>query len=58
MLGFHLTYNCRTTIIFGGRWCANSNPILPTEEPDYAQGKLVSSTVRRGGRGNGAGDPC
>ncbi|TYI39944.1 hypothetical protein ES332_A02G130300v1 [Gossypium tomentosum] len=57
MLGFHLANNCRTTIIFGGRWCANSNPILPTEEPRLCP-REIGSTVRRGGRGNGAGDPC
>ncbi|TYH28228.1 hypothetical protein ES288_A02G128500v1 [Gossypium darwinii] len=52
MLGFHLAYNCQTTIIFGGRWCANSNPILPTEEPRLCPREI------RGGRGNGAGNPC
>ncbi|KAK8366635.1 hypothetical protein V6Z11_A02G130900 [Gossypium hirsutum] len=57
MLGFHLANNYRTTIIFGGRWCANSNPILPTEEPRLCP-REIGSTVRRGGRGNGAGDPC
>ncbi|KAK8356744.1 hypothetical protein V6Z11_A05G376700 [Gossypium hirsutum] len=46
MLGFHLAYSRRTTIIFGGRWCTNSNPILPTEEPRLRP-KKIGSTVRK-----------